>query len=69
LAPFVGNGLYRLVLIDYKHGDWGWVALDTVTIPGRLAPAAPDENTAGAAGPSGNSQNHQPRGKEGTPMN
>ncbi len=41
LAPFVDNGLYRLVLIDYKHGDWGWVALDTVTIPGRLVePAA-----------------------------
>jgi len=35
LKNFVGDGnMYTLDYIDYTRGDWGWVALDDVSIPG-----------------------------------
>ncbi len=35
LAPYVNDGnTYQLAVIDAKLGNWGWNALDTVSIPG-----------------------------------
>lgn len=39
LAPLVNDGVaYTVDLVDYKHGGWGWVAADTIVIPGALVP-------------------------------
>ena len=35
LDPYVGQDV-QLNLIDYYHGGWGWVAMDTVSAPGTL---------------------------------
>lgn len=47
LAVLDQNATYTLDLIDAGHGGWGWVALDTVNIPGTLTgtaaqPVAPE---------------------------
>jgi hypothetical protein len=36
LAALDQNARYTLDLIDQGHGGWGWVAMDSVTIPGTL---------------------------------
>ena len=37
LAPYVNDGnQYELALINSKFGNWGWIALDTVSIPGAV---------------------------------
>lgn len=35
LAALNQNAIYTLDLIDAGHGGWGWVSMDSVTIPGR----------------------------------
>jgi len=34
LAPYVGSTAYTLDFIDYRRGSWGWICMDTVSIPG-----------------------------------
>jgi hypothetical protein len=36
LAALPQNDVYTLDLIDARHGGWGWVNMDSVTIPGTL---------------------------------
>lgn len=40
LAALDQNAGYTLDLIDAGHGGWGWVTMDSVSIPGTLAPAS-----------------------------
>jgi hypothetical protein len=38
LVPLGTSELFTLDLLDTFHGDWGWIAMDDVSIPGLLAP-------------------------------
>jgi hypothetical protein len=56
LAALPQDHVYTLDLIDAAHGSWGWVNMDSVTIPGSLV-ATPDPYldwaaTKGLAGPA-----------------
>lgn len=43
LGALPRDDIYTLDLIDARHGGWGWVNLDSVTVPGSLA----DESVVG----------------------
>jgi hypothetical protein len=42
LATLNQNATYTLDLVDACHGGWGWVAMDTVSIPGTLGSGPTD---------------------------
>jgi hypothetical protein len=54
LAALPQNHVYTLDLIDAAHGGWGWVNMDSVTIPGSLVgPADPFADWAATMGLTG----------------
>lgn len=40
LAALAPHARYTVDLIDAGHGGWGWVSMDTVSIPGVVAGGA-----------------------------